>query len=193
MYIYIKYLVRYMMIVATVSLWFSLSAIAPVAGPRHGERCRRKKKEASWRKRGCGEDAGPRTKTISRRHVHAVKKVHVVSPRQPRLGLVKAEPAVVIRIWSIIKTRAYTCIMATHSSIQGSVAEQKRKLVRFVMLINWLTFPSYYCTANRKLLSREALEKRAPRFCAHSKLSLQDLALNGQSQRFEETCWRFRR
>lgn len=41
-------------------------------------------------------------------------------------------------------------IMATYSSIPGPWNEQRRKLVSFGMLINWLTFPSYYCTMNRK-------------------------------------------
>jgi len=44
--------------------------------------------------RGGGDRRSGR-ETISRRHVHAVKKVHEVPPR---LGPPKAEPAVVIRI-----------------------------------------------------------------------------------------------
>lgn len=169
MCVYIKYLPRCTEIIALLPQFLShfLSAIAPLAGARHGERCRRKKKEASWRKGGCGEgDAGPRTKTISRRHVHAVKKgsrgfAASVAARPGKSGTGCRDTDLTNH-----KGRTYTCIMATHSSIQGCAAEQRRKLVRFVMLINWLTFPSYYCTANRKLLSREALEKRAPLLCA---------------------------
>jgi len=134
---------------------FSLSAIAPVAGPRHDERCRRKKK-----KRVDGREEVVRAMQDQERKRYPVGTCTRLKRFTASAAARPGKSGTGCRDTDLTnhKGRTYTRITATHSSIQGRAAEQRRKLVRFVMLINWLTFPSYYYM-NRKLLSRETLEK----------------------------------
>lgn len=109
---------------------------------------------------GAESDVGPRTKTISNRHVHTLvnkkkgererERRFIRFRRDATLGNARRFDKSGTGCRDTDLTNHKGRIMATYSSIQNHGIEQRRKLVRFVMLINWLTFPSYYCTDESK-------------------------------------------